>query len=252
MFLLMHAPFSAVSFSVAHFVAQWCQRRRKRSGPRGSPGQILFSICCFERHETILPIFFEVSHDTVCAKIADLAGESEDIPGVVVDWKPQVAAWPRATRGYEADIGLSHIPGIRDIYLDGVLSLANPRTYEGCESKAGKVAELWARRKNREHPVFDRNTGRRLHPFDFRALAFERHGFIAKETVALIRKLASIKAAHFELSPSEEIRRWYVAVSCCVQRANARILRGEAVPGRGSSVPSRLLAGRYDLPLGGS
>ena len=114
------------------------------------------------------------------------------------------------------------------------------------------MAELWARRKNLEHPVFDRNTGRRMHPFDFRPLAFERHGFIAKETVALIRKLASLKAAHFELDQSEEIRRWYVALSCCVQRANAKILRGEAVPGRGGPIPSRLLAGRYDLPLGGS
>ena len=57
-----------------------------------------------------------------------------------------------------------------------------------------------------EHPVFDRNTGRRLQPFDFRALAFERHGFIAKETAALIRKLASLKAAHLELDPSEEFR----------------------------------------------
>ena len=101
--------------------------------------------------------------------------------------------------------------------------------------------------------MFDRNTGRRLHPFDFRALAFERHGFIAKETAALLRKLASLKAEHFELEPSEEIRRWYVAVSCCVQRANAKILRGEAVPGRGSSVPSRLLVGGLsDLALGGS
>ena len=112
------------------------------------------------------------------------------------------------------------------------------------------LAELWARRKNLEHPVFDRNTGRRLHPFDFRALAFERHGFIAKETAALICKFARLKAAHFELDPSEETRRWYVALSCCVQRANAKILRGEAVPGRGSSVPSRLLLdGRNDLAL---
>ncbi len=101
--------------------------------------------------------------------------------------------------------------------------------------------------------MFDRNTGRRLHPFDFRAVAFERHGFIAKETVALIRKLASLKAAHFELEPSAEIRRWYVVLSCCVQRANAKILRGEPVPGRGASVPSRLLVGgRHDLALGES
>ena len=101
--------------------------------------------------------------------------------------------------------------------------------------------------------MFDRNTGRRLQPFDFRALAFERHGFIAKETGALIRKLANLKAAHFELDSSEEIRRWYTALSCCVQRANAKILRGEAVPGRGAPVPSRLLAGgRSDLALCGA
>ena len=82
---------------------------------------------------------------------------------------------------------------------------------------------------------------------------FERHGFIAKETAALIRKFASIKAAHFELEPSEEIRRWYVALSCFVQRANAKILRGEAVPGRGASVPSRLLVGgQRDLALCGA
>ena len=128
------------------------------------------------------------------------------------DWKAQVDAWPRATRGYEADVGLFHIPGERDIYLDGVISLANPSSYPGCENKAGKVAELWARRKYAERPVFDRNTGRRLQPFDFRALAFERHGYMAKETKALIQKLASIKAAHYELDPSEEIRRWYVAL----------------------------------------
>ena len=76
----------------------------------------------------------------------------------------EFALWLRC--GYEADVGLFHIPGERDLYLDGVLSLANPRTYPGCENKAGKVAELWARRKNLEHPIFDRNTGRRLHaPF---------------------------------------------------------------------------------------
>ena len=193
-----------------------------------------------------------IGHDTTCAEFADLAGGSEGIPGVVVDWKAQVDAWPRATRGYEADVGLFHLPGDRDLYLDGVLSLANPTTYPGCENKAGKVAELWARRKNLEHPVFDRNTGRRLQPFDFRPLAFERHGYIAKETVSLIQKLAGKKAAAFELEPSEEIRRWYTVLSCCVQRANAKILRGEAVPGRSTGVPARLLCGRHDLAACGS
>ena len=123
---------------------------------------------------------------------------------MVAEWKPQVDAWPRATRGYEADVGFFHIPGERDVYVDGVIALANPRSYAGCQNKAGKVAELWARRKNLEHPVFDRNTGRRLHPFDFRALSFERHGYIAKETVAFIQKFARKKAEFLELDPSKE------------------------------------------------
>ena len=105
--------------------------------------------------------------------------------------------------------------------------------------------------RNLAHPVFDRDIGRRLQPFDFRPLAFERHGYVAKETVSLIQKLASKKAAALELEPSEEIRRWYTALSCCVQRANAKILRGEAVPGRNSRIPARLLCDRRDfVPCG--
>ena len=93
---------------------------------------------------------------------------------------------------------------------------------------------------------------RRLQPFDFRPLAFERHGYIAKETASLIRKLAGKKAVAMELEPSEEVRRWYAALSCCVQRANAKILRGDAVPGRNSRIPDRLLVGNHDLCLCGS
>ena len=173
---------------------------------------------------------------------------------VVIDKKKKakVDAWPRQTRGYEADVGIFRIPGERDLYVDGVLSLANPSTYPGCENKAGRVAELWARRKNAEHPVFDRNTGRRLQPFDFRALAFERHGFIAEETVGIVRKLACLRAAAFELEPASEIRKWYTILSCCVQRANAKVLRGEARPGERSPVPSRLLLGTRDLAVCGS
>ena len=80
--------------------------------------------------------------------------------------------------------------------------------------------------------MFDRSTGQRLQPFDFCALAFERHGYIAKETAALIRKLATLKANAFELDPSEEIRKWYTVLSCCVQRANAKVLREDATPGQ--------------------
>ena len=70
--------------------------------------------------------------------------------------------WPRATRGAEADIGFYNIPGGRDTYVDAVGSLVNPVTYPGCESTAGHVAELNARQKNAEHPVFDPDTLRRM------------------------------------------------------------------------------------------
>ena len=105
--------------------------------------------------------------------------------------------------------------------------------------------------KNTEHPIFDRDTGRRLHPFNFRALSFERHGYIAKETTSLIRTFAVKKAEFLQLDSSEEIRRWYTVLSCCVQRANARVLSGDAVPGRRNPPPSWLLAGRHDLALCG-
>ena len=195
---------------------------------------------------------FFIGHDTVCAEFGELVGGNEGLPGVVTDWKAEVDAWPRSTRGYEADVGFYHIPGERDLYIDGVIALANPQSYRGCQHKAGKVADYWARRKNAEHPVFDRNTGRRSHPFDFRALSFERHGFIAKETVGLIRKFAAKRAEFLQLERSEETRRWYTVLSCCVQRANAVVLRGEAAPGRRSRIPRRLLAGNYDLPACGS
>ena len=39
--------------------------------------------------------------------------------------------------------------------VDSVCSCANPQTYRGCESTAGTVAELKARQKNADHPVFD-------------------------------------------------------------------------------------------------
>ena len=73
----------------------------------------------------------------------------------------------------------------------------------------------------------------------------------AKETVGLIQTFARKKATFAELEPSEEIRRWYTVLSCCVQRANARVLRGDAVPGRRTPPPCTLLAGRQDLALCG-
>ena len=114
---------------------------------------------------------------------SELATGADGIPGVVADWKPRVDVWPRATRGAEADVGFYRIPGFRDTYVDAVCSLANPDTYPGCEHTAGKVAEDKARAKNLDHPIFDPQTHRRMHHFDFCALSFERHGFWAKETV---------------------------------------------------------------------
>ena len=188
-----------------------------------------------------------VGHDGACAALTHLASGRDGIPGVIADWKPRVDVWPRATRGAEADIGFYRLPGSRDTYVDAVCSLANPETYPGCEHTTGKVAEDKARDKNRDHPVFDRQTRRRMYSFDFRALSFERHGFWAKETVGFIKTLAHSRAASLGLEPSAEIRRWYAVISCCLQRANAKILRGEPVPGRPTPAPSRFSALGRDL-----
>ena len=190
-----------------------------------------------------------IGHDNVCATYCQLAAGADGIPGVVAAWKPQVDAWPRATRGAEADAGFFRIPGSRDTYVDAVCSYANPQTYAGCESTAGKVAERKANQKNADHPVFDPQTRRRLHPFDFCALSFERHGFWAKETISFTRKLAHARASGLGLDPSAEICRWYGIISCCIQRANAKVLRGEPVPARHSPPPVRLFSMGRDLPL---
>ena len=190
-----------------------------------------------------------VGHDNVCATYCLLAAGTEGIPGVQAEWKPRVDAWPRSTRGAEADVGFFRIPGSRDTYVGAVCSYANPQTYRGCESTAGTVAELKARQKNADHPVFDANNRRRLHPFDFCALSFERHGYWAKETVGFTKKLAFARASALGLDPAAEIRRWYGVISCCLQRANAKILRGEPVPGRQSTPAPALFSMGRDLAL---
>ena len=115
-----------------------------------------------------------------------------------------------------------------------------------------RQAELHAREKNADHPVFDAQTRRRMHTFDFCALSFERHGYLAKETIDFTKKLATCRAVALGLEPSAEIRRWYGVISCCIQRANAKILRGEPVPGRFSAPPPRLLARGRNLALVGA
>ena len=107
-------------------------------------------------------------------------------------------------------------------------------------------------KKNAEQPVFDAQNHRRLHPFDFRALSFERHGYWAKETVGFTKKLAFARAAALGLDPAAEICRWYGIISCSLQRANAKILRGEPVPARHSAPPPRLFSLGRDLPLVGA
>ena len=131
---------------------------------------------------------FFVGHDSVCATYCALAAGADGIPGAQAAWKPRVDACPRSTRGAEADAGFFRLPGSRDTYVDAVCSYANPVTYRGCDSTAGTVAEWKALKKNAEHPVFDAQNHRRLHPFDFRALSFERHGYWAKETVGFTKK----------------------------------------------------------------
>jgi len=195
---------------------------------------------------------FFVGHDSVCATYCELAAGADGIPGAQAAWKPRVDAWPRSTRGVEADAGFFRLPGSRDTYVDAVCSYANPFTYRGCEGTAGEVAELKARRKNAKHPIFDAENRRRLHPFDFCALSFERHGYWAKETVGFTKKLAFARAAALGLDPSAEICRWYGIISCCLQRANAKVLRGEPVPARHSAPPPRFFSLGRDLPLAGA
>ena len=195
---------------------------------------------------------FFVGHDSVCAAYCHLAAGPDGIPGVQADWKAKVDVWPRATRGAETDIGFYRIPGCRDTYVDAVGGLANPATYPSCATTAGHLAERHAREKNADHPVFDSQSRRRMHTFDFCALSFERHGYLAKETVGFTKKLAFCRAVALGLEPSGEIRRWYGVISCCIQRANAKILRGEPVPGSFASPPPRLVARGRDLALVGA
>ena len=77
-------------------------------------------------------------------------------------------------------------------------------------------------------------------------------GYLAEETVSFIKQLAYCRALALGLEPSAEIRRWYGVISCCIQRANAKILRGEPVPGRHSPPPPRLIARGRDLALVGA
>ena len=62
-------------------------------------------------------------------------------------------------------------------------------------------------------------------------------GYWAKETICVTKKFAFARATALGLDPSAEICRWYGIISCCLQRANAKILRGEPVTGRHSAPP---------------
>ena len=225
------------SFSlVAHGVRRCRVVAKAERGPRNTRPSHVFDLSVSR-------------HTRLCHGRFDESGV-EGIPGVAGAWKPRVSAWPRRTRGAEADFGLSRIPASRDIYFDVVISLANPATYPAAEARSGHVAERKARQKNSKHPVFDMS-GHRQVPFDFAPLSFERHGRWAKQTCNVTKKLAFARAVALGLEPSEEIRRWYAVIACTIQKTNARILRGEPVPAASTSPPNRWLAGTRDLGLAG-
>ena len=91
-----------------------------------------------------------------------------------------------------------------------------------------------------------------MHPFNFVALSFERHGFWARETVSLTKRLAMCRATMLGLEPSDEIQRWYAVIACTLQRSNAKILKGEAIPACPSLSRQRWgFAANHDLPLAG-
>ena len=176
-----------------------------------------------------------MAHDSVLVDYCHLVKGPNGLPGAEVEWKPHVPQWPRRTRDAEADVGFYRLPGMRDTYVDAVISYADPATYPGCERTPGHLAELKKRDKHHTHPVFDARLRRRV-PFNFVALSFERHGRWAKETISFTQKLASRRAIAAGLEPADEIRRWYAIISCSIQQTNAKILRGEPVPA--AKVPS--------------
>ena len=137
--------------------------------------------------------------------------------------------------------------------LRALVLLCNPELLPCVQKRKkseAKRTNYEARQKNADHPVFDANNRRRLHPFDFCALSFERHGYWAKETVGFTKKFAYARATALGLEPSSEICRWYGVISCCIQRANAKILRGEPVPGRHATpVPGGMFSLGRDLRL---
>ena len=189
-----------------------------------------------------------VGHDSIVAAYGALIAGPDGIPGAKAAWKPEVNAWNDHP---EPDACFSNLPGSRDVYVDGVLSLANPATYVGCENRAGHLAELKKRAKHRDRPVFDARH-RRMHPFNFVALSFERHGFWARETVSFTKRLAMCRATMLGLEPSDEIQRWYAVIACTLQRSNAKILKGEAIPACPSLSRQRWgFAANHDLPLAG-
>ena len=189
-----------------------------------------------------------MAHDTVVLAYCNLVAGCDGIPGATAAWKPDVAAWREHP---EPDALFDNLPGTRATYIDGVISLANPATYPGCERKAGHLAELKKRDKHRQRPVFDAHH-RRCLPFDFKALSFERHGFWSREAVVLTQRLAARKASMLGLEPSSEIQHWYAVIACAIQRTNAKILRGEPVPACAYPLPRAGFAtGRRDLPLAG-
>ena len=74
-----------------------------------------------------------------------------------------------------------------------------------------------------------------------------------KKTIGFTKKLAFARATALGLDPAAEICRWYGIISCCLQRANAKVLRGEPVPGRHSAPPpGRFLSLGRDLALVGA
>ena len=189
-----------------------------------------------------------MAHDTVVLAYCNLVAGCDGIPGATAAWKPDVAAWREHP---EPDALFDNLPGTRATYIDGVISLANPATYPGCERKAGHLAELKKRDKHRQRPVFDAHH-RRCLPFDFKALSFERHGFWSREAVVLTQRLAARKASMLGLEPSSEIQHWYAVIACAIQRINAKILRGAAFLACACPIPRAGFATeRRDLSMAG-
>ena len=153
-----------------------------------------------------------------------------ELGGVSVDWKPPVREWtlaPHEDDEGEPDLGFHNLPASRVVYADVRCTLA--QAYAPAQRTPGAAAKEHERRKHRRYPVVDENQ-RRAVPFDFVPLVLELHGRWGQEAQAFAGRLAHARAQQLGTDPGSETARIYGVISIGLQRGNASLVLGKAVP----------------------